>query len=218
MILKKQVVAFFLSALMLLSHAPIVRAEDPTELPDYTAQLYTQPYDSNDPSANLLDNGAKISKDDTFYYVIEKNEMVSESGPTDNDVQEGISYRISLPEPLVCANTFSSQTITAEYIREDNTSNTISVGTFSMTEGESYLTICFEIPKDTETNPDGVTLAWLTDFHLSFACGFDQNQLENVVNEQGELTMTLPINNALTLIIAEIVPPRPDSSYNQQTE
>lgn len=207
---QKRMAAVLLSLLVLVSNLPIALATEPApELPDYTAQLYTKPYDENQPTANLLQNGAEISKNDPLYYVIAKKEMISEGASSDNDVQEGTTYRISLPSPLVCADTLLSHEINVEYSLDDTTTRTLPVGTFSMTKGESYLTICFEIADDPDTNPDQVTLEWLTDFHLSFACKLDENALQDAVDEQGQLTMTLPQDHSLTLDISEMVPPDP---------
>ena len=70
---QKRMAAVLLSLLVLVSNLPIALATEPApELPDYTAQLYTKPYDENQPTANLLQNGAEISKNDPLYYVIAK--------------------------------------------------------------------------------------------------------------------------------------------------
>lgn len=47
------------------------------------------------------------------------------------------------------------------------------------------------------------------DFHLSFACKLDENALADQVDGQGQLTMVLPQNNSLVLVISEMVPAEP---------
>lgn len=209
---RKQAAALCLVVLMFLCNTLGVFAQDVTampEFPDYTAQLYTQPYNEDNPTANLVKSGDKISKSDTLYYVIEKTEMVSEAGPSENDVQEGTTYLISLPDPLVCKETHAQYEIVAEYPREDGSTGSVSVGAFSMNEGSQNITITFDIPDTPAENPDGITLDQLMDFHLSFACKLDENALADQVDGQGQLTMVLPQNNSLVLVISEMVPAEP---------
>lgn len=210
--LRKQALALFLAGLMLVSNVPAVLASadtTPPEFPDYTAQLYTKSFDPNNPTANQIKDGAQISKFDTLYYVIEKPEMVSESGPSENDVQEGMTYRISLPDPLRCAETYEEYDIIADYPRDDGTSGSVRVGTFSMQTGADNITVCCEIPDNVEENPDQIVLEQLTEFHLSFACKLDEDALEEQVDEKGNLTIALPQDQSLQLVVTEMLPVAP---------
>lgn len=212
MTLRKQAVALLLAVLMLVSNIPVALATGDTtspEFPDYTAQLYSEPFDQANPTANLVKDGDQISKYDTLYYVIEKAEMVSQSGPSENDVIEGETYQIPLPAPLCCAEAYTDYEIIAEYPREDGSSGRVSVGTFSMQAGADYITVCFEIPDNPAENPDQVILEQLTDFHLSFACKLDEKELAEQVDGQGQLTMELPGDQSLQLIIEEMLPVAP---------
>lgn len=199
---RKQVIALFLSAVMLLGNTPAALAADDAatpEFPDYTAQLYRDPNNTDDP---LKDNDT-ISTGDTLYYTLTKSAMVSDDGNDSNDVQEDTTYRISLPEPLICAAT-ANQSIVVQ-----GPTSEVTVGSFSMTEGSADIAIRFDIPEKGENNPDGVTLEWLTDFHLSFGCTLDQNKLEDCADDQGQLTITLPGGDSLDLMVSELVPPEP---------
>lgn len=199
---RKQVIALFLSAVMLLGNTPAALAADDVatpEFPDYTAQLCRDPNNTDDP---LKDNDT-ISTGDTLYYTLTKSAMVSDDGNDSNDVQEDTTYRISLPEPLICAAT-ANQSIVVQ-----GPTSEVTVGSFSMTEGSADIAIRFDIPEKGENNPDGVTLEWLTDFHLSFGCTLDQNKLEDCADDQGQLTITLPGGDSLDLVVSELVPPDP---------
>lgn len=217
--LRKQALALFLAGLMLVSNVPAVLASadtTPPEFPDYTAQLYTKSFDPNNPTANQIKDGAQISKFDTLYYVIEKPEMVSESGPSENDVQEGMTYRISLPDPLRCAETYEEYDIIADYPRDDGTSGSVRVGTFSMQTGTDNITVCCEIPDNVEENPDQIVLEQLTEFHLSFACKLDEDALEEQVDEKGNLTIALPQDQSLQLVVTEMLPVAPFAQRSQR--
>lgn len=205
---RKPAIALCLSALMLLGNAPSALAADDAALPEfpqYTAEVYRHSY----APGNLLKDGDTISQNDTLYYVVEKETMVSEDGSSGTDVQEGAAYRISLPDPLVCAASFENMEINVDYTREDGSPGSVTVGSFSMTRGSDEITICFEIPAVGENNPDGITLADLMDFHLSFGCALDKNQLEDCADDQGRLAITLPGDHAVDLVVSELVPPDP---------
>lgn len=127
--------AAFLAVLMLLSSVPAaLAAETEPELPEYTAQLYKGTYDKNNPEQNKVVSGMELSKDAELYYVISKEHMVPSEGEA---VQEEVTYRIPLPEPLVCRTTLT-QTIVAEYSNIEGIAKTLPIGTFSMTEGAPF--------------------------------------------------------------------------------
>lgn len=167
-------------------------------LPNFESYLYRQKFDQSDPTAGLIqgnNNEISFTNPDPLYYVIQKDELVSQDGTNPNDIEEGVTYQIPLPEPLVCYRDINNEPVTH--------SAGFVFARINTTKGDDYIQIKFQI------EGGGHDLSELTDVHFSVSCMLDQKKADAMDDdEDGQITIqTQP--NATDVIIDELKPAPP---------
>ncbi len=82
-------------AILLPSELAWAAPGDLPVLPNFESYLYRQKFDQSDPTAGLIqgnNNEISFTNPDPLYYVIQKDELVSQDGTNPNDIREGATY------------------------------------------------------------------------------------------------------------------------------
>lgn len=185
-------------AILLPSELAWAAPDGMPELPNFRSYLYRQQFDQSDPTAGLIqgnNNEISFTNPDPLYYVIQKDELVSEDGTNPNDIEEGVTYQIPLPEPLVCYRDINNEPVTH--------SAGFVFARINTTKGDDYIQIKFQI------EGGGHDLSELTDVHFSVSCVLDQKKADDMdTDEDGQITIdTQP--TPTDVIIDELKPAPP---------
>lgn len=165
-------------------------------LPNFESYLYRQQYNQSDPTEGLIQgNNNEVSFKDTLYYVIQKDELVSEYGTNSDDIEEGVTYQVPLPEPLVCYRNIDNEKVFHD--------EGFVFARINAQKGKNYFEICFKI-EDGEHE-----LSELTDVHFSVSCTWDKQKADAMdTDEDGQITIdTQP--TPTNVIIEELKPAPP---------
>lgn len=193
----QRIISFLLMlAILLPSELAWAAPGDPTVLPDFRSYLYRQQYNPGDASQGPIqgDNN-EVSFKDTLYYVIQKDELISQGGSNPNNIQEGVTYQVPLPEPLVCYRNINNEEVfyDGEFV----------FACINAQQGDDYFEIRFQIE-------DGKhELSQLIKVHFSVSCVLDQQKADDMDTDgDGQITIdTQP--NATDVIIDELKPAPP---------
>lgn len=192
----QRIISFLLMLAILLPSEPAWAApDDPTVLPNFRSYLYRQQYNQSDPTEGLIQgNNNEVSFKDTLYYVIQKDELVSQDGSNPDDIQEGVTYQIPLPEPLVCYRDIDNEKVfyDGEFV----------FARINAQEGKNYFEICFKI------EDGGHDLSELTDVHFSVSCVLDQQKADDM-DTDGDGQITINTQPTPTDVIIEELKPAP---------
>lgn len=200
----KRGVAFLLTFASFLPQTTVLAADDqPPELPAYTSALYSTQFDQNNPDEGKIDStNNTVSWDDPIYYVVNKFELIG-SNPSGDDIQEGKIYRISLPDPLVCAREIDNEPIRYESDELTSGSKVVTFARVNASKGANYLEISFKIESD------GHTLDQLQDIHFSFSCNWDRDKAEEMDTDNDGNIQIATLPDMTDVHITELEPPPP---------
>ena len=193
----QRIISFLLMlAILLPSELAWAAPGGPTVLPDFRSYLYRQQYNPGDASQGPIqgDNN-EVSFKDTLYYVIQKDELISQGGSNPNNIQEGVTYQVPLPEPLVCYRNINNEEVfyDGEFV----------FACINAQQGDDYFEIRFQIE-------DGKhELSQLIKVHFSVSCMLDQKKADDMdTDEDGQITIdTQP--TPTDVIIEELKPAPP---------
>lgn len=184
-------------AILLPSELAWAAPDGMPELPNFRSYLYRQQFDQSDPTAGLIqgnNNEISFTNPDPLYYVIQKDELVSEDGTNPNDIEEGVTYQIPLPEPLVCYRDINNEPV---YHSEG-----FVFARINTTKGDDYIQIKFQI------EGGGHDLSELTDVHFSVSCMLDQQKADDM-DTDGDGQITIDTQPTPTDVIIDELKPAP---------
>ena len=184
-------------AILLPSELAWAAPGDLPVLPNFESYLYRQKFDQSDPTAGLIqgnNNEISFTNPDPLYYVIQKDELVSEDGTNPNDIEEGVTYQIPLPEPLVCYRDINNEPVTH--------SAGFVFARINTTKGDDYIQIKFQI------EGGGHDLSELTDVHFSVSCMLDQQKADDM-DTDGDGQITIDTQPTPTDVIIDELKPAP---------
>lgn len=185
-------------AILLPSELAWAAPDGMPELPNFRSYLYRQQFDQSDPTAGLIqgnNNEISFTNPDPLYYVIQKDELVSEDGTNPNDIEEGVTYQIPLPEPLVCYRDINNEPVTH--------SAGFVFARINTTKGGDYIQISFQIEDTTKYE-----LSQLTDVHFSVSCMLDQQKADDM-DTDGDGQITIDTQPTPTDVIIDELKPAP---------
>ena len=195
----QRIISFLLMlAILLPSELAWAAPDGMPELPNFRSYLYRQQYNQSDPTEGLIqgnNNEISFTNPKPLYYVIQKDELVSQDGTNPNDIEEGVTYQIPLPEPLVCYRNINNEEVfyDGEFV----------FACINAQQGDDYFEIRFQIE-------DGKhELSQLIKVHFSVSCVLDQQKADDMDTDgDGQITIdTQP--NATDVIIDELKPAPP---------
>lgn len=192
----QRIISFLLMlAILLPSELAWAAPGDPTVLPDFRSYLYRQQYNPGDASQGPIqgDNN-EVSFKDTLYYVIQKDELISQGGSNPNNIQEGVTYQVPLPEPLVCYRNINNEEVfyDGEFV----------FACINAQQGDDYFEIRFQIE-------DGKhELSQLIKVHFSVSCVLDQQKADDM-DTDGDGQITINTQPTPTDVIIEELKPAP---------
>mgnify|MGYP005764873963 CR=1 FL=1 len=179
------------------------------DLTNYTASLYKS-VDNAGNGTDEFKDGDVVSLEDNFYYCINKSDI-------NQDIQEDMTYTITLPESLYVYETKTDEKIRFEndvIYETENIHISCDIGSYSMQKGENTISITFKMDnvEVSENNSDltaaDITFDWISEFNLAIGCMLNENEID--ADDNGQIEITLPQNKILKLIVSEFEPEEPE--------